>query len=276
MRSENSTLSSVIDFLCCTRCAARPLERDAAGVACPSCHARFPILDGVLDMMGDERSEVITPFQRVMQTALVVAIYERIWRRIGYFMASSRSFSREIETIVRYGRGRTDARVLDLACGPGIFTRPIARESGGLVVGFDLSRPMLRHARRIIDREGLGNVLLVRGTAFRLPFANATFSYVNCCGALHLFDRPDDALAEIARVLSPDGLLCVQTTIRPVRSGGTAYILEKFIRFGFFEEDDLRTRLARQGFEILESERHRISFTFRARRRVQEHQMVLS
>ena len=227
-------------------------------------------------MMGDERSEVITPFQRVMQTALVVAIYERIWRRIGYFMASSRSFSREIETIVRYGRGRTDARVLDLACGPGIFTRPIARESRGLVVGFDLSRPMLRHARRIIDREGLGNVLLVRGTAFRLPFANATFSYVNCCGALHLFDRPDDALAEIARVLSPDGLLCVQTTIRPVRSGGTAYILEKFIRFGFFEEDDLRTRLARQGFEILESERHRISFTFRARRRLQEHQMVLS
>ena len=271
----SATVSAVITFLRCPRCAASPLEKDAAGAACPSCSARFPLVDGILDTMGDGHDEVITPFQRVMQTALVVAVYERVWRPLGYFLASSRSFSREIETIVRYSRSREDARILDLACGPGVFTRPIARESGGLVVGFDLSRPMLRHARRLIDREGPGNVFLVRGTVFRLPFADESFSYVNCCGALHLFDRPDDALDEIARVLVPDGQLCVQTTIRPERSGGAAYILERFIRFGFFEEDDLRARLARRGFEITESERHRISFTFLARRRVQRHQKVL-
>jgi ubiquinone/menaquinone biosynthesis C-methylase UbiE len=262
-------------FLRCPRCAGGPLEQNAAGVACPSCRARFPIFGGVLDMMGDEQGEVITPFQRVMQTALVVAVYERIWRRIGYFVASSRTFGREIATIVRYNRGRNDARILDLACGPGVFTRPLARESSGLVVGFDLSRPMLRHACRRIDREGLANVFLVRGTVFHLPFADESFSCVNCCGALHLFDRPDDALAEIGRVLVPDGQLCVQTTIRPQRSAGAAYILERFIRFGFFEEDDLRTRLDQRGFEIMESERHRISFTFRARRRPRERQKVL-
>ena len=275
MHFDSRTLSSVIAFLRCPRCAASPLAKDAAGAACPSCDARFPMIDGVLDMMGDDQDEVITPFQRVMQTALVVAIYERIWRRIGYFIASSRSFGREIVTVVRHSRGRKDARILDLACGPGVFTRPLARESSGLVVGFDLSRPMLRHACRLINREGLGNVFLVRGTAFHLPFADESFSYVNCCGALHLFDRPDDALAEIARVLVPDGQLCVQTTIRPERSGGVAYVLEKFIRFGFFEEDDLRVRMERHGFEIMESERHRISFTFRARRRLQAHQKVL-
>lgn len=259
-------LSSVMGFLRCPQCAASPLEQSAAGAACPSCNALFPIRDGILDTMGDERGEVITPFQRIMQTALVVAIYERVWRRVGYFLASSRSFSREIETIVQCRRGRKDSRVLDLACGPGVFTRPLARESEGLVIGFDLSRPMLRHARRVLDQGGLENVLLVRGTAFHLPFTDGCFSYVNCCGALHLFDRPDDALAEIARVLIPGGQLCVQTTIRPLRSAGIARFLEKFIRFGFFEEDDLRARLARQGFEILKSERHRISFTFLARR----------
>ncbi len=275
MHAETPTLAAVITFLRCPRCAAGPLDQNTAGAACPSCNTRFPIHDGILDMMGDDQSEVITPFQRVMQTSLVVAIYERIWRRIGYFIASSRSFGREIETVVRYRRGREDARILDLACGPGVFTRPLARASSGLVVGFDLSRPMLRHARRLITREDLKNVFLVRGTAFHLPFADASFGYVNCCGALHLFDRPDDALAEIARVLAPDGQLCVQTTIRPERSGGIAYILEKFIRFGFFEEDDLRVRIARHGFEIIESERHRISFTFRAGRRISEAQKVL-
>jgi len=275
MHSERATFSSVTAFLRCPRCAASPLEQKASGVACPACKAEFPLREGILDMMGDGQDEVITPFQRVMQTALVVAVYERVWRRVGYFLASSRSFGREIETIVRCRRGREDARILDLACGPGVFTRPLAREASGLVVGFDLSRPMLRHARRLIDREGPGNVFLVRGTVFHLPFLDGAFSYVNCCGALHLFDRPDDALAEIARVLAPDGQLCVQTTIRPARSAGLAYFLERFIRFGFFEEDDLRARMGRCGFEILESERHRISFTFRARRRIHDHQKVL-
>ncbi len=275
MSSETGTLASIIQFLRCPRCGYSPLEQMVPGVACPSCSTRFPMGQGILDTMGDARQEVITPFQRIMQTPLVVAVYERVWRRIGYYLASSRSFAREIETVVRCRRGREDPRILDLACGPGVFTRPLARESNGLVVGLDLSRPMLLHARRLVDRAGLENVLLVRGTAFHLPFVDGTFSYVNCCGALHLFDRPDDALVEIARVLVPDGQLCVQTTIRPARSAGLAYFLERFIRFGFFEEDDLGVRMTRGGFQILESERHRISFTFLARRWTPDPQNVL-
>jgi ubiquinone/menaquinone biosynthesis C-methylase UbiE len=89
---------------------------------------------------------------------------------------------------------------------------------------------------------------------------------VNCCGALHLFDRPDDALTEIRRVLVRGGHLCVQTTIRPTRSAGMAYFLERFIRFGFFDEAGLLKKLALNGFRLIESERHRISFTFLAER----------
>jgi ubiquinone/menaquinone biosynthesis C-methylase UbiE len=85
---------------------------------------------------------------------------------------------------------------------------------------------------------------------------------------LHLFDRPEASLKEIARVLDSKGSLCVQTTIRPARSAGFAYFLEKFIRFGFFDETQLRELLKRQGFNIVESQRHRISFTFLAGRDV--------
>jgi hypothetical protein len=45
-----------------------------------------------------------------------------------------------------------------------------------------------------------------------------------------------------------------------------AYFLERFIRFGFFNEDELKERIRRHGFEILRSERHRISFTLLARK----------
>jgi ubiquinone/menaquinone biosynthesis C-methylase UbiE len=220
-------------------------------------------------MMGSEADEVITPFQRIMQTPIVVSIYERLWRRIGYYLASSQSFDREMQTVLDFAGNKSAVRSLDLACGPGVFTRPLARHTNGIVIGLDLSRPMLMHAQRSAKREELQNILLIRATAFCLPFVDGAFQYVNCCGALHLFDRPESALREIARVLDSNGSLSVQTTIRPTRSGGIAYILEKFIRFGFFDEGELRELLKRQGFEIMDCQRHRISFTFLAARREQ-------
>jgi SAM-dependent methyltransferase len=216
-------------------------------------------------MAGAGPPGVITPFQRVMQSGPVVSIYENLWRPAGYFLASSRSFRHEIQTVLRMGAGADTRRVLDLACGPGVFSRPIARSGAGIVVGFDLSWPMLCQAREHVQREGLKNVVLIRGTVFRLPFIAAAFPYVNCCGALHLFSNPDLALDEIERVSLPGGHLSVQTTIRPEHSGGLAYLLERFIRFGFFDEPELREKIRRKGFAILESERHRISFTFVAR-----------
>ncbi|MBN1568263.1 MAG: methyltransferase domain-containing protein [Acidobacteria bacterium] len=219
----------------------------------------------ILDMMGNEKEEVITPFQRIMQTPPIVAIYEKIWRRIGYYLASSRSFSREMQTVIEHARGKHGERALDLACGPGVFTRPLARLSDGLVIGLDLSMPMLLRARKCLQKEGIQNAQLIRATAFHMPFADSTFQYVNCCGALHLFDRPETALVEIARVLDSKGFLCVQTTIRPARSAGIAYFLERFIRFGFFNEEELKKLLHQCGFKLIESQRNRISFTFLAK-----------
>ena len=127
----------------CPRCTNPNLQNQGNGLACNSCHAVYPIKTGILDMMESEADEVITPFQRVMQTPLVVSVYEKIWRRIGYYLASSRSFSREMQTVLDLARNRIHGRALDLACGPGVFTRPLARNSQGLIVGLDLSWPML-------------------------------------------------------------------------------------------------------------------------------------
>ncbi len=254
----------VLPFLCCPRCGRAPLQHQDPALSCLSCGAAYPIQEGIPDLIGSDSEDVITPFQRVMQTSWVVSIYESIWRRAGYFLASSRSFDDEIKTVLKHQRRASASTVLDLACGPGVFTRPLARRTEGTVVGLDLSWPMLRHARRRISREGLKNIVLIRGSAFRLPFRPATFTYINCCGALHLFERPGEALQEMARVLRPKGYLCVQTTIRPNRSAGLASFLERFIRFGFFEEAGLRGMMSSNGFNILESERHRISFTLLA------------
>ena len=236
------------------------------------CGARYPMREGILDFLGNESGEMITPFQRLMQTPIIVSIYEKLWRQIGYFLASSRAFRNEMQTVLGLGERNRPSRALDLACGTGVFARPLALRASKLVVGLDLSWPMLKQAQRLAEKNSIRNILFVRATAFAMPFVNAAFPYVNCCGALHLFDRPAEALKEIHRILSPGGCLCVQTTIRPSRSAGFAYFLERFIRFGFFNEDQLREEMKNRGFSILESERHRISFTFLARR---EEQMLL-
>jgi ubiquinone/menaquinone biosynthesis C-methylase UbiE len=238
---ESVMIENLISYLRCPRCAGTDLRAAGARISCHKCNVHYPIREGILDLMGDETSEVITPFQRIMQTQLVVSVYERLWRRLGA------------------------ERVLDLACGTGVFTRPLARRTQGIVIGLDLSWPMLRKARRLADRDGLHNIVLMRGTAYRLPFIAAALPYINCCGALHLFDRPDLALREIERVLHRTGHLTVQTTIRPEHSGGIAYVLERFIRFGFFSETGLRDQVRLHGLKMLASERHRISYSFLAR-----------
>jgi len=257
--------AAIVPYLRCPRCREGGLRADADGLFCPSCAGRLPLRDGIVDTLGDSSGQVITPFQRLMQSRAVVSIYEGIWRRAGYYVASSRSFSRELDSVLRLQRGKPCERLLDLACGTSVFTRPLARQCGGLVVGFDLSWPMLRHARHLVRKDGLSNILLMRGTAFRLPFVTGAFEYVNCCGALHLFDSPDAALDEIARVLKPGGHFCAQTTIRPDHSAGMAPFLERRIRFGFFSQEELLEKIRQRGFNILESERHRISYTFVSR-----------
>jgi SAM-dependent methyltransferase/uncharacterized protein YbaR (Trm112 family) len=259
-------ISKILPYMRCPHCLGTNLRAVSDGISCDSCRMQYSVRNGIPDMLGNDPREIITPFQRLMQTPVVVSIYEKLWRRVGYYLASSRSFGREMEAVLRIGKSGRAGRALDLACGTGLFTRPLAHLSGYPVVGLDLSWPMLSRAQTLLQREGLANVFFIRASAFNLPFVDSAFPYVNCCGALHLFDRPEAALKEIERVLEPGGRLCVQTTIRPARSAGFAYFLERFIRFGFFDEPGLREQLRIRGFSVVESERHRISFTFLARR----------
>jgi ubiquinone/menaquinone biosynthesis C-methylase UbiE len=158
--------------------------------------------------MGNGR----TLAQRAMESEAIVRIYEsRLWRRsLIATLALGISFEREQELIGRAARLSPGDTLLDLACGPGIYTRPFARQvAPGLVVGLDLSPAMLRHARRRARAARLANLALVRGDALRLPFAGGRFDVVNCCGALHLFPDADLALREVHRVLKPGGRFTV-------------------------------------------------------------------
>ena len=247
--------------------AVSPRGLMQADVSCQSCARRYSMDDGVLDFLGTDSTEIITPFQRLMQFPPIAAIYEQYWRPLGFFIASLSSFRQFSAKIVDWVDPSNRSVILDLACGPGLLTRPIARRSKGLIIGVDLSKPMLRRAQRRALADGLENIFWVRASAFRLPFAANLFDMVLCSGALHLFDQPHLALVEVRRVLAASGDFICQTTLKPKHSAGFASFLQKFIRFGFFTSPiELEAKLAAVGIMIVDSWSRRIIYMFRAQR----------
>lgn len=101
-----------------------------------------------------------------------------------------------------------DARVLDVACGTGLFEqRVLADHPTQPMVGIDLSGNMLELARQ--KCQPFPQVTFQVARALALPFADQTFDMVVSASAFHYFDDPVRALAEMKRVLKPQGTVII-------------------------------------------------------------------
>jgi SAM-dependent methyltransferase len=208
---------------------------------------------GYLDLLDTElESTGIT--QDLMVTRLVPAIYERYWRPALARVAKGLTGPGMAEEVriarLLLGLGEGDF-VLDVACGPGNFSREFARavRPDGVVVGIDASQTMLERGGEELREADPGNLVLVRGDATRLPFRDASFDATCCFAALHLFPAPFDALDEMRRVLRPGGRVALMTsirrelTVRPLKP-----ILERASGMRIFEDDEIVGALERRGF----------------------------
>jgi SAM-dependent methyltransferase len=113
------------------------------------------------------------------------------------------------ETDFLLGKIRSDDDVLDMGCGTGRFTIPLA-ERARSVTGLDMSPMMLATARKKLADRGL-DADLHEGDMADLPFADASFDAVVSMLALMHIPRQDrqQVFREVARVLRPGGRLLV-------------------------------------------------------------------
>lgn len=234
-------------------------------MACDGCGAEFPTRDGYLDLLPDF-DEKVTPIQHLLQFPPAIAIYDNVWRPLGYFMTSSRSFPEDLDRITKLMAPPSRKLVLDLACGPGNFTRSVAQSGNGTkVVGFDLSRQMLERAVRLTKgRQEESNVVYIRGSALTLPFRSGAFDGVICCGALQLFTDYDKALAEISRVLQVNGHFVCQTIVGPAVTPFWLKMADRIMRFGYFHYEDLARQLKDLRLYVRDEESSKVSYIFRA------------
>lgn len=102
-------------------------------------------------------------------------------------------------------------RVLDLGIGPGVSGIQMLRaDPRKVVVGVDCSASMIERAKRHVAAAGVA-LMLVRGDASHLPFADATYEGATGHSFLYLLADSDAVLKEVHRV---------------VRSGGRVAFLE--------------------------------------------------
>jgi SAM-dependent methyltransferase len=229
------------------------LHAELASVLDPARRAgSSPERDGYLDLLGEDGDPTGRgPGQQLMLSRALPLIYERLWRPLGGRllmgvlgpdMAGERRIALEMLQIAP-----GDA-VLDVACGPGNFTRAFAGAAGGdgLVVGLDASRTMLAQAAR--ERPGDG-IAYVRGSATDLPFRDGSFDAVCCFAALYLIEEPLMALAEIVRVLAPGGRVALLSSVArgPVPSRLADGVVRPLTGVRIFGRDELTRELRAHG-----------------------------
>lgn len=116
---------------------------------------------------------------------------------------------RSYRTLLEAGRVQPGDRVLDIGCGPGYFTRMIAKAVGphGSAVGVDAAPEMIAYAGGKARR--LTNCRFQTVSAESLAFPDGSFDVV--VSSLMMHHIPDElrllAVREMRRVLRPGGTL---------------------------------------------------------------------
>ena len=104
---------------------------------------------------------------------------------------------------------KRDMNVLELACGTGQLSYPLSSRVR-LWEATDFSPAMIAEAKK---KNGSSRLHFSVQDATALPYAPESFDAVVIANALHIMPDPDKALAEIRRVLKPDGLLFAPTFV---------------------------------------------------------------
>jgi ubiquinone/menaquinone biosynthesis C-methylase UbiE len=121
------------------------------------------------------------------------------------------AYAAELNEIIGTLLLRAGDRVLDLACGDGVYARLLSERVGGCgtVVAVDLSRQWLDFARSKRFADGPTPVRYCQASAEQLPFADDSFDLVWCAQSFYSLPKPRVAVLEMVRVARPGGVVGV-------------------------------------------------------------------
>ncbi len=144
--------------------------------------------------------------------------------------------------------------VLEIGMGNGYFVKDVLNIHHTIrYVGFDYSELMVEEAKQL-NQDFINNsrAQFHLGTANSLPYPDAFFSKIFTINTIYFWGDATKELAEIKRVLKPDGLFVIA-----IRSKETMQQMP-FTEYGFvkYGRDDLEGVLQNNGFSVIRSIHH--------------------
>jgi len=107
--------------------------------------------------------------------------------------------------------GRTVSHIVDLGCGTGRFTEPLAEHFSARVIGIDPSQKMLDQARR---KQRSGRVIFERASAEALPITDNSVDVIFMSMVFHHFANPAVVAKECRRALQEGGYVFIRNSTR--------------------------------------------------------------
>ena len=135
--------------------------------------------------------------------------------------------------------------VLDVACGEGYGSFLMA-DVAHTVIGVDISDEAVRHASSVYNKP---NLKFLHGSATNLVFPDDLFDVVVSFETIEHLAEQEQMLAEIRRVLRPNGALVISSPNRPIYSEESGDHNEFHVKELDFQEFD---NLLRSKFLVIE------------------------
>ncbi len=109
--------------------------------------------------------------------------------------------------------------ILDIATGTGDLAISLVKTNAKEIVGLDISDGMLEVGRKKINSKKLEDrISMVIGDSENLPFEDNSFDAITVAFGVRNFETLEKGLAEIHRVLKPEGVFVILETSMPTKT----------------------------------------------------------
>jgi ubiquinone/menaquinone biosynthesis C-methylase UbiE len=120
---------------------------------------------------------------------------------------TSADVSRWVTLVQEFVPQTASTSLIDLGCGTGRFTVPLAEQLSVSVIGIDPSLKMVREAARNTNSS---RIAYLRGSAESIPLDANSVGSIFMSNAIHHLKSLDHALGEMLRVLQPHGVVFIR------------------------------------------------------------------
>lgn len=109
--------------------------------------------------------------------------------------------------------------ILDIATGTGDLAILMTKTNAEKIIGLDISEGMLEVGKQKIINQNLSNrIEMVIGDSEKMPYQDNTFDAITVAFGVRNFETLEKGLAEILRVLKPNGVFVILETSVPEKT----------------------------------------------------------